>query len=700
MGKGLENGAVRFRDPEFASIPPATFPAYTKQPTEKEEVGRGACRICVRFGQMNEWNAAHIAIEPGTSLYGTGEQPGRLNRIGTKRNIWTTDCFGYEESMPSLYQAHPWVLAVRKDGTAYGVIYETTHRAVVDLRDGILFSAQYTTRETQSPGIVVIDGANPMDVLRELSRMTGRMQMPPRWALQFQQCRWSYEPDSRVRQIADGFRSRNIPCGVIWMDIDYMFGFRCFTFDTEKFPDPKGLADYLHERGFKSVWMIDPGLMTDDQYPAYREGKQGDHFVKNRFGHDFVGKVWPGPCSFPDFTRKRTRDWWATLYRDYMAQGVDGVWNDMNEPAVFDVPNKQMPETNFHEADENLGGPGLHLRYRNIYGMQMVRASREGIQKANPEKRPFILTRSNFLGGHRYAATWTGDNKSNWRHLRWSIPMVLNLGLSGQPFVGPDIGGFADNADATLFARWMGIGALLPFARAHSVKDSVDHEPWSFGPECERTCRLALERRMRLMPAIYTIFRESHMTGMPVARPLFFADPADPALRSVDDAFLLGSDILVRCDVWEKGTGGAKAKLPGGDGKWRAFEPLTAGSPGPKVDPDLPEIFVRTGAIVPMGPVMQFDGEKPLDPLTLVVALDDSGLASGELYEDSGEGYGFEKGDFARIRFEAKRKGPQVVVTAKQVEGIYPKANRRVEVVVLAADGKTETGRFEQQGSR
>lgn len=200
---------------------------------------------------------------------------------------------------------------------------------------------------------------------------------------------------------------------------------------------------------------------------------------------------------------------------------------------------------------------------------------------------------------------------------------------------------------------------------------------------------------MRLMPAIYTIFRESHMTGMPVARPLFFADPADPALRSVDDAFLLGSDILVRCDVWEKGTGGAKAKLPGGDNKWRAFEPLTGSSPGPQVDPDLPEIFVRAGSIVPMGPVMQFDGEKPVDPLTLVVALDDSGRALGELYEDSGEGYGFEKGDFARIRFKANRTGSQVVVSAKRVEGIYPATKRHVEVVVLLADGKTETGRFE-----
>lgn len=708
IARKLKEGGCRFRDPEFSNIPVAPFPAYTKQPTETGETradqakgstsGIPASPVSVRFAQVRGWTAAHVSIEPGTSLYGTGEQPGKLNRGGTKRDIWTTDCFGYEDSMPSLYQAHPWVLAVRKDGSAYGVIFETTHRATVDLRDGILFAARYSTRETQSPGVVVIQGSDPADVLRQLATMIGRMPMPPRWALQYQQCRWSYETDSQVRAIAEGFRSRKIPCGVIWMDIDYMFGFRCFTFDTEKFPDPKSLNEHLHQIGFKSVWMIDPGLMTDEHYPAYRAGKHGDHFVKNRWNYDFVGKVWPGPCSFPDFTRRRTREWWATLYKEFMATGIDGVWNDMNEPAVFDVPNKQMPESNLHAADEELGGPGTHLRYRNIFGMQMVRASRDGIQRANPEKRPFVLTRSNFLGGHRYAATWTGDNKSNWRHLRWSIPMILNLGLSGQPFAGPDIGGFADNADGVLFARWMGIGALLPFARGHSVRDSVAHEPWSFGARCEHTCRLALERRMRLLPYLYTAFREAHMTGLPIARPLFFADPADPALRSIDDAFLLGDSVLVRCNVWEPGSGGAQAKLPGGENAWTAFEPLEMGAaaaPGSKVlDEDLPELFVRAGKIVPLGPVMQFDGERPLDVLTLVVALDERGQAAGEFYEDSGEGFGFEKGDFAQTRFVARSTPSGVEVTAQRLAGIFPVPERKFDVVVLKQGHPPERGRF------
>jgi alpha-glucosidase len=710
-GLTLDGGAVRFRDPLFAATPGAPFPAYIKQPTARGRAFGVLTRP--RFAQADQWALAHIAVEPGTSLYGTGEQPGRLLRNGIKRSIWTTDCFGYEESMPSLYQAHPWVLGVRPDGTAFGVIHETTHRGVVDLRDGILFAAQYSTRDTQSPGVTVIEGQSAQEVLRVLARLTGTMPMPPRWAIQYQQCRWSYEPDSRVREIAEGFRSRKLPCGVIWMDIDYMFGYRCFTFDTGKFPEPKALNDYLHSIGFKSVWMIDPGLMTDDHYPAYREGKAGDHFIKNRFGHDFVGKVWPGPCSFPDFTRQRTRDWWGTLYKDYMATGLDGVWNDMNEPAVFDVPNKQMPESNVHEADPELGGRGNHLRYRNIFGMQMVRASRHGMEKANPDKRPFVLTRSNFLGGHRYAATWTGDNKSNWRHLRWSIPMVLNLGLSGQPFVGPDIGGFADNADGELFARWMGIGALLPFGRGHSVKDSIDHEPWSFGEKCEATCRRALERRARLLPYLYTLFRESHLTGLPVARPLFFANPKQRALRAVDDSFLLGDALLVRCNVWSNsemkrdpkgmptsglgGIGAASAPLPElSAGNWCPFELLDPHTPIAKLqrDPDLPELFLKPGSILPIGPVMQFDGEKPLDPLTLVIALDHNQEARGELYEDSGDGYHYEKGDFALTQFEAKATGKSVVVTGRQTEGVYPVPQRQVEVIVLHQDGHISKGEY------
>jgi alpha-glucosidase len=303
----------------------------------------------------------------------------------------------------------------------------------------------------------------------------------------------------------------------------------------------------------------------------------------------------------------------------------------------------------------------------------MVRASREGIQAVNPDKRPFVLTRSNFLGGHRYAATWTGDNASDWDHLRWSIPMALNLGLSGQPFVGPDIGGFAGDADGHLFARWMGIGALLPFARGHSIKGSRDHEPWSFGPRCERVCRLALERRYRLLPYLYTLFREASQTGMPVVRPLFFADPTDPALRGADDAFLLGDDVLVRSRTSFTGIWGA----PMPAGRWVPFEPAS------NTDRELPDLFIREGAVVPLGPVMQYVGEKPLDPLTLVINPDAGGCASGLLYEDAGDGFGFERGEYRLTRFTATTSAKGVAIEQTILDGGWPSPQREIRTLTV-----------------
>jgi alpha-glucosidase len=361
--------------------------------------------------------------------------------------------------------------------------------------------------------------------------------------------------------------------------------------------------------------------------------------------------------------------------------GIDGVWNDMNEPAVFDNTAKQMPMDNWHRADAALGGAGPHSRYHNVYGYLMVKASREGIAAARPEKRPFILTRSNFLGGQRFAATWTGDNRSNWEHLHWSITMALNLGLSGQPFAGPDIGGFAGDADAKLFARWMGIGTLLPFARAHSIKDSTDHEPWSFGEACEATCRRAITRRYRLLPYLYTLFRDSHLRGMPVARPLFFLDPRDPALREVDDSFLIGSDVLVRASVREDGSRQSPEPASG----WRAWDPtpMDDGSH----DPDLPELWFRGGSIVPLGPAMQFSDEKPLNPLTLIVTPDAAGSADGWLYEDAGDGYGYQQGQYRLTHFTCRREGESLVIRRAEDEGTMPRIPRQMEVVALLPSG-------------
>lgn len=663
----IREGVCRFRDPAFADRQVRPSPALLTQPTpigQAEEV-----RTTPRFGDARGWHAVSIPLAEGTDVYGTGETAGPLRRNGRTIGLWNTDAFHYDDRFEAIYQSHPWALCVRADGSAFGVLADSPRRGLISAGDDLLMAF-----EGEPFPVYIIEGDSPQEVVRTLADLTGKASLPPLWSLGYHQCRWSYMSADRVRELAAEFRRRRIPCDVIWMDIDYMRGFRVFSFDPERFPDPAALNRDLHAQGFKSVWMIDPGVKVDPEDPVYSTGRDGGHFVKTASGKEFHGKVWPGECAFPDFTRAATRRWWSGLYRDYLAHGVDGVWNDMNEPSVFDGPGKTMPVSNRHDADAELGGPDDHARYHNLYGMLMVQATLEGVRAERPDKRPFVLTRSNFLGGHRYAATWTGDNTSDWPHLAWSIPMALNLGLSGQPFVGPDIGGFIGDADGHLFARWMGIGALLPFARGHSIKGSADHEPWSFGEGCERACRLALERRYRLLPYLYTLFREASLTGMPVVRPLFFAEPADPRLRDADDAFLLGDDVFVRAHASRGGL--RRAPMPAG--RWAPFEPAS------ETERELPELFVREGAIVPMGPAMQHVGERKLDPLTLVINPDADGRAAGLLYEDEGEGVGYQRGEFRLTRFEAGVRGDRVELETTIVEGDWPAPARAVRTVVLS----------------
>ncbi|MCE5187200.1 MAG: DUF5110 domain-containing protein [Planctomycetaceae bacterium] len=628
------------------------------------------------FGISGGKKYAYIDIDPEIDLYGTGEVTGSLLRNGRKIVLFNKDNYGYGKP-DQLYQSHPWVLGLRRDGTAMGILFDTCWKAELDLRSGVLF-----TIPEAAPffAVIVIDGRDPQQVMSRLAELTGKMPMPPRWALGYHQCRYSYNPDARVRQIADTFRAKRIPCDVIWFDIDYMNGFRIFTFDPNQFADPKAINDYLHASGFKSVWMIDPGVKRDPGYFVYEGGTRAGAWVKDAFGNPFVGPVWPGDCVFPDFTVPAVRKWWGGLYEAFMAMGIDGVWNDMNEPAVFkEETGWTMSPDCYHRGGDGLPA-GPHEQYHNVYGMLMVKASRDGIQKANPDKRPFVLSRANFLGGHRYAATWTGDNKSTWEHLKWSVPMSLNLSLSGQPFNGPDIGGFIDNATPDLWAQWIAVGAFFPFSRAHTSKDTADHEPWSFGPKTENAARIALQRRYRLMPYLYTAFHESHVQGLPIMRPVFFADPADIRLRLEDQSFLVGQDLMVTPN-WAD-------DLPMPTGIWRHISIV----PEDAADEYQCTLRVRGGAIVPLGPIVQTTEEiTDHQPLTLMVVLDERGQARGTLYEDAGDGYGYLKGEFCLSGFEARQTPDSVTVQCVRQEGQW-KLQKRLVSVTIVGDGRNYYG--------
>ncbi|KAK1438367.1 hypothetical protein QVD17_04175 [Tagetes erecta] len=676
----LEEGVFRFdcsADATNLSFPTLSFVNPKQRDTPLVLVSNHKTPSYIpTFELLSQNQIVYLELPAGTSFYGTGEVSGQLERTGKRVFTWNTDAWGYGSGTTSLYQSHPWLLAILPNGDALGILADTTKRCEIDLRKestAKLISA--------SPFPVVTFGpfASATIVLESLSHAIGTVFMPPKWSLGYQQCRWSYDSHLRVREIAKTFRDKGIPCDVIWMDIDYMDGFRCFTFDKEAFPNPKSLADDLHAAGFKAIWMLDPGIKHEKGYFVYDSGSEQDIWVQTADGKPFVGEVWPGPCVFPDFTQEKARSWWSNLVKDFISNGVDGIWNDMNEPAVFKSITKTMPESNIHRGDAELGGRQNHLHYHNVYGMLMARSTYTGMKLANPNKRPFVLTRAGFIGSQRYAATWTGDNLSTWEHLHMSISMILQLGLSGQPLSGPDIGGFAGNATPKLFGRWFGVGAMFPFCRGHSEKGTTDHEPWSFGEECEEVCRLALKRRYRLIPHIYTLFYLAHTKGSPVAAPAFFADSKDSRLRTNENSFLLGPLLVYASTSSELGVHQLKHVLP--NGTWMSFDFEDS-------HPDLPALYLQGGSIIPFGPPYQHVGEANLnDDLSLLVALDENGKAEGVMFEDDGDGYEYTNGGYLLTTYTAELKSSVITIKVAKAEGLWARPNRRLHVHILLGEG-------------
>lgn len=633
---------------------------------------------------LNDGKAsAVVRLQGEVSLYGGGEVTGPLLRNGQTIKLWNTDNGAYgTDGGKRLYQTHPWVMGVRKDGTAFGILFDSYWKAELKT------DSKQITLNTEGAlfRVFIIDRKSPQEVLKGLAELIGTIEMPPRWALGYQQCRFSYASEQRVREIADTFREKQIPCDAIWMDIDYMEGFRVFTFNKANFPNPKQLNSDLHAKGFHSVFMIDPGVKADSTYAVYKSGLAKDVWVKDIAGHEYHGKVWPGDCAFPDFTMPATRDWWAGLYQQFMATGVDGVWNDMNEPAVNDeaLPREQrlgtMPFTNQHRGGGSLPA-GPHLLYHNAYGRLMVQATRQGVMAANPDKRPFILTRANLLGGQRYAATWTGDNLADERFMKVSVPMSITLGLSGQPFSGPDIGGFLGNTSPDLWAKWLGFGVFLPFARGHACAGTNNKEPWAFGELVEKTSKIAIDRRYRLLPLFYTLFYNAHKTGLPVMQPAFFANPKDLSLRNEEQVFLLGSNLLVVPSFAKD------PKLPAG--KWENVSLVD----GDQSDPYQAKLLLKSGGIIPAGQVIQNTGESSLETLTLFINPDNRGRADGELYWDRGEGWEFNKGNYSKLKFQATKNGDKTIIRVVAREGRYPIDNEIAHLkVVILQNGKRYNG--------
>jgi len=626
----------------------------------------------IRYERDGFHTRAQIRLDEDTSYYGVGEHAGPLLLNGRSHVLWNTDAYGYGANTRALYKSHPWVLAVRPNGRTIGILFDTHRRGTITCHsDGIecLF-------EGDPFEIVTFEAPSATDVLAGLASLIGQPPLYPRWALGYHQCRYSYMSDEEVRSIARRMRAERLPCDAIWLDIHYMDRFRVFTWDSERFADPRSLTDALRSDGLRSVAILDPGIVDDDADPTHMSAVAGDHLITTPDGDLAGGRVWPGACHFPDFTRAETRAWWTERVEQFVREsGLDGVWCDMNEPGLLGAPTRTLREDALHRGEP----AGSHAEVHNLYGHLMVVATRDGAEAARPGERPFVLTRAATLATGAVAATWTGDNQSHWDDLRWSIPMVLNLGLSGQVMSGPDIGGFSGEADEELFVRWFELGAYMPFCRGHAELDTQRKEPWAFGEDATSQVRAALERRMRLLPTLASLMAVAHDRGTPPCRPVWFADPADRGLRAIDDAFLLGADLLI-APITGPGACARAVVLPSGG--WYAFGGADVRLDDAKIEVDAPRgttpVFARAGGVVVEGPVLQHTGEKD-DARTLTVFLDQGGSASGTHVEDDGQGASAN----ARIEMRAERRNGGAHVHFK-VEG---QPTGRAWTIIVIDDG-------------
>lgn len=625
-------------------------PIFVKELVPSEDGKDHSCSLKPEFRTRMGKSIAEINTGDA-DLYGGGEVNGRLRRNDDKQYFWNTNNpANMVKNGKMMYQSQPFLMGVRKDGSAFGIIAETTWKTKLTTKGPVRF-------ESEGPlfRVVIIEKDSPENLVMTLADLTGKMELPPLWALGYQQSRFSYYPQERTAEIADTLRSHRIPCDVIWMDIEYMDGYRVFTFDPNGYHDPKALNDHLHEHNFKAVYMIDPGVKAEEGYPVNDSLVENGFYLLDRKDKIFHGKVWPGQCHFPDFTCEEACQWWSALYKDFMACGIDGIWNDMNEPSVISRLDGAIPKNVKHKGGLDRIAAGPHLRYRNVYGHYMVRASRDGIMAANPGKRPFLLTRASFLGTQRYAATWTGDNFSDYSQMKVSVPMILNMGLSGQPFAGPDMGGFLKDCPSELLRHWTASGIYFPFARNHSSRNTANQEPWAFDKQTEDICRTAIERRYRLLPYYYTVFEEAARTGLPVMRPVFWADTTDLALRHEDQAYMVGRDLLV-IPRWCQ-----NPALP--KGPWACFRMED------EDDGYQAYLALRPGAVIPTAPLFQNTVEYNTDEMTCLVNLAPDGTASGTVYIDDGEGFGYRDGQYARYLVEVTTHDQMATLTIKQTEG-------------------------------
>jgi alpha-glucosidase len=602
----------------------------------------------------------------GECFYGLGDKATQMNLKGKRLENFATDQYAYQKEQDPLYKVVPFYIGLHNK-QSYGIFFDNTFRTFFDFCQERRNVASFWA-EGGEMNYYFIYGPQMQDVVTTYTDLTGKPELPPLWVLGYHQCKWSYYPESKVKEITSKFRELKIPCDAIYLDIDYMEGFRCFTWNKNYFPDPKRMVAELAEDGFKTVVIIDPGIKIDKDYWVYQEALEKDYFCKRADGPYMKGKVWPGECNFPDYTNPAVREWWAGLFKELVSDiGVKGVWNDMNEPAVMEVPNKTFPMDVRHVYD---GNPCSHRKAHNIYGTQMARATYHGVKRFAYPKRPFVITRSAYSGAQRYTSSWTGDNVATWEHLWIANIQVQRMSISGMGFTGSDIGGFAEQPTGELYARWIQLGVFHPFCRTHSSGDHGNQEPWAFDEEVINITRKFVSLRYQLLPYLYTMFWQYIEEGVPMLKPLVYYDQEDTQTHYRNDEFIFGNQILV-CPILEPNAVGRRMYIPRGE--WYNYwtNEFSVGGREVWIDTKFDEIpvFVKAGAIIPKYPVQQYVGELEFDELTLDLYFK-LGKEKSVVYEDAQDGYDYKKGRYSFLSFRIIGKEKELIVQLHK-EGKY-----------------------------
>ncbi len=604
-------------------------------------------------------------------FYGLGETTGHFNKRGYAYEMWNTDDPSpHVESHKSLYKSIPFLITLL-EGKAFGIFFDNTFKSRFDLgkENGEYY---YFEAEDGNLDYYFISGPEIAGVIERYTSLTGRTPLPQLWTLGYHQSRWSYPSESRIREIAAGFRTNRIPCDALYLDIDYMDGYRVFTWNRSKFSDPPKMAAELKEQGFKLVTIIDPGVKKDSTYDIYQTGLKNDYFVTDQDGIPYVNRVWPGDSLYPDFSAAAVREWWSGNQKIMFDSGVAGIWNDMNEPASFNGP---LPDDLRFKND---GRPTIHRQIHNIYGHLMAKATYDGIIRSTGQ-RPFVITRACFAGTQKYATVWTGDNQSFWEHLRLTVPMLLNLGLSGFSFCGTDVGGFSYDCTGELLARWVQVGCFSPLFRNHSATGTRDQEPWAFDKTVLEINRKYIELRYQLLPYFYDLVWQSEQSGLPVLRPLVLHYPYDEQTYENNDQFLCGPNILV-APILEQGRRFRALYLP--KGQWFDYwtkEAIT----GHQViiaqaGLDICPVYIKAGSIIPNYPVQNYIGEKEITELILEIYPGDGQYLH---YQDDGASFAYREGQFNLYEFSLHRT-EDLTLQIRIVHSGYRPKYRTLRIIV------------------